>query len=101
MAADYVWSVTRAGGAPVLLPNTAEQALFYGGVGLSGVVYGLFGLLWVLSRRDSRFRDAMDRQTVQLMVAWFFLCIVLTITGAWKVANVAHGAGCVASGACG
>jgi membrane associated rhomboid family serine protease len=75
--------------------NTAEQALFFGGVGLSGVVYGLFGLLWVLSRRDPRFRGAMDRQTVQFLVGWFFLCIVLTITDVMKVANVAHGAGCV------
>jgi membrane associated rhomboid family serine protease len=72
---------------------TAEQAIFYGGVGLSGVVYGLFGLLWVLESRDSRFRDVVDRQTVQVMVGWFFLCIVLTVTGALAVANVAHGVG--------
>jgi gamma-glutamyl-gamma-aminobutyrate hydrolase PuuD len=26
VAADYVWSVTRAGGAPVLLPNTASES---------------------------------------------------------------------------
>ena len=75
--------------------NTAEQALFYGGVGLSGVVYGLFGLLWVLSSRDSRFRDSVDRGTIQLMVGWFFLCIVLTITDVMKVGNVGDGAGCV------
>lgn len=72
----------------------AELALFHGGVGLSGVVYGLFGMLWVLSSRDPRYRDAVDRQTVQLMVGWFFLCIVLTQTNILPVANVAHGAGC-------
>jgi membrane associated rhomboid family serine protease len=75
--------------------EAAELAVFHGGVGLSGVGYGLFGMLWVLSRRDSRFRDAVDRQTVQLMVGWFFLCIVLTKTNVLPVANVAHGVGCV------
>ena len=74
--------------------DMAELAIFGGSIGLSGVNYGLFGMLWVLSRRDIRFRGAVDRQTVQLMVGWFFLCILLTVTGAWAVANVAHGAGC-------
>ena len=73
--------------------GVAEYALAIGGVGLSGVVYGLFGLLWVLSRHDSRFRGAVDQQTVVLLVGWFFLCIVLTYTGAMAVANVTHGAG--------
>ena len=77
---------------------TAEQAVFFGGVGLSGVGYGLFGLLWVLSRTEPRFRDAIDRQTIQLLVGWFFLCIVLTVANVWKVANVAHGAGFVLGG---
>ena len=72
--------------------EAAEYAVFGEGIGLSGVNYGLFGLLWVLSRRDRRFYDAVDRQTVQLMVGWFFLCIVLTIAKVWSIANVAHGA---------
>jgi membrane associated rhomboid family serine protease len=75
--------------------NTADEALSHGGIGLSGVNYGLFGLLWVLTSRDSRFRGVVDRQTIQWMVGWFFLCILLTITEVWKVANVAHGAGCI------
>ncbi len=74
---------------------TAEQALFHGAVGLSGVVYGLFGLLWVLGRSDPRFLGTIDRQTAQLLVGWFFLCIVLTVTNVMGVANVAHGAGFV------
>jgi membrane associated rhomboid family serine protease len=73
----------------------AEYALFYGGVGLSGVVYGLFGMLWVLDRRDERFRGAMDRGTALFMVGWFFLCIVTTAAGVMDVANVAHGVGAV------
>ena len=75
--------------------SAAEYALFYGGVGLSGVGYGLFGFLWVLSRRDERFRDAVDAQTAALFVGWFFLCIAATYAGVWEVANLAHGVGAV------
>jgi membrane associated rhomboid family serine protease len=73
----------------------AEYALMVGGVGLSGVGYGLFGLMWVLSRRDSRFRDLVSQSVVQMFVAWFFLCIVLTVAKVMPVGNVAHGAGFV------
>ena len=69
----------------------AEYALYEGGVGLSGVGYGLFGLLWVLSGRDDRFRGSVNIQTIGLFIAWFFFCIVLTASGSWAVANVAHG----------
>lgn len=72
-----------------------EYALLYGGVGLSGVGYGLAGMLWVLSRRDERFRGAMDRDTAALFVAWFFICILLTVTNVYPVGNIAHGAGAV------
>jgi GlpG protein len=73
--------------------GAADYAFSHGGIGLSGVGYGLFGFLWVLSRRDDRFRGAVDAQTVQLFVGWFFLCIVLTAANVWHVANVAHGVG--------
>jgi membrane associated rhomboid family serine protease len=80
--------------------SAAEFALLHGGIGLSGVGYGLVGFLWVLSRRDERFGDAMDPNTLGLFVGWFFLCIFLTAAGAWHVANVAHGAGAVIGAAC-
>ena len=35
--------------------SLAQYALSGPGIGLSGVVYGLFGLLWVLRRSDRRF----------------------------------------------
>lgn len=75
--------------------SAAEFALLYGGIGLSGVGYGLFGFLWVLSRRDERFADAIDLNTVGLFVLWFFLCIALTVADVWRVANLAHGVGAV------
>ncbi|HYO11168.1 MAG TPA: rhomboid family intramembrane serine protease [Tepidisphaeraceae bacterium] len=74
--------------------QAAEYALLDGGVGLSGVGYGLFGMLWVVGRRDpERLGEAVDRTTATLFLAWFFLCVVATVTGAWEVANIAHAAG--------
>lgn len=71
----------------------AEWALARGGVGLSGVGYGLFGLLWVLSRRTQRFADVIDRQTISLFVGWFFFCIALTAADVMPIGNVAHASG--------
>jgi len=95
---ERVFGQARTLGLILLLAvgsNVAEYALFWGGVGLSGVGYGLFGLLWVLGRRDRRFWGAVDLPTAQLFVGWFFLCIVLTVTEVLPVANVAHGSGAV------
>lgn len=73
--------------------SSLDFAFDRGGVGLSGVGYGLFGLLYVLSDRDDRFRGAIDQRTFKLFVGWFFICIATTVTHTFAVANVAHGAG--------
>lgn len=75
--------------------SAAEYTFFTGGVGLSGVVYGFFGFLWVLHRRDPRFADAMDDRTAALFVVWFFLCIGFTVFKVLAIGNVAHAAGAV------
>ncbi len=75
--------------------NSLDFAFAQGGVGLSGVGYGLFGLLYVLSQHDARFKDSLDKRTVNLFIGWFFFCILTTATHVFKVANVAHGAGAV------
>jgi tetratricopeptide (TPR) repeat protein len=72
--------------------NGGEYAVLSGGVGLSGVGYGLLGMMWVLSRHDRRFTDAVDARTVGLFVAWFFICIIMTLLGT-PIANLAHGIG--------
>lgn len=82
-------------------PMAAEYAVFEGGVGLSGVVYGLWGLLLVLGPRDDRFEGYVDRNVYGLFTAWFFICIGLTVTNIMPVANVAHGVGAVLGGAIG
>ncbi len=72
-----------------------EFAFLEGGIGLSGVVYGLFGVIWVLGYHDPRFSDVIDKRTVQIFIGWFFLCIVLTAINVLPVANIAHGSGAI------
>jgi membrane associated rhomboid family serine protease len=78
----------------------AEYALLVGGIGLSGVVYGLLGFLWARGT-DPRYQPFVQPATVWLFVFWFFLCLALTLAEIWPVANVAHAAGAVAGVALG
>jgi len=79
-----------------VLSGSAQFAVGTGGIGLSGIGYGLWGFLCGAQRRDPRFADAMDRKTVQLFAAWFVLCIGLTWAKIWQIGNVAHGVGALA-----
>ena len=82
--------------ALAVVSTACEYAILDGGVGLSGVGYGLFGMLFVLSRRDPRYLGVVDPPTVTMFVAWFFLCIAFTLLDWMPVANIAHGAGAAA-----
>jgi len=97
---EVLGSVFMLGLVVVLQAGSAagEYAVGIGGVGLSGVGYGLFGFLWALGRYDRRFNDAIDRNTAWMFVGWFFVCIVLTVTNTAPIANVAHAAGAVLGG---
>lgn len=58
--------------------------------GMSGVVYGLFGYIWMQSRYNPSSGFHLDKQIVTMMIAWFFLCL----SGlAGPIANTAHGVG--------
>ncbi|HEV7406335.1 MAG TPA: rhomboid family intramembrane serine protease [Chthoniobacteraceae bacterium] len=60
--------------------------------GLSGVVYALFGYVWMKSQFDPFAGFRLHQQTVIMMIGWFFLCVFGVIP---HVANWAHGAGLV------
>jgi len=62
-------------------------------VGFSGVIYGLFGLLWVGRRWRPEFRGVCTDDVVRMMLAWAALCVGLTWTRIMPVANIAHGSG--------
>ncbi len=95
---EQVFGSARTAGLFVFLAagsSLAEYDFGGQGVGLSGVGYGLFGFLWVLSHRDRRFWGLVDNRTVALFIGWFVLCVVLTARDVWHIGNVAHGGGLI------
>jgi GlpG protein len=58
--------------------------------GMSGVVYGLLGYIWMQGRFNAGSNLFLQEQTVTLMIIWFFVCL----SGlAGSVANTAHAVG--------
>ncbi len=60
--------------------------------GMSGVVYGLFGYIWMKSKFEPETGFFMPPNIVFMMIGWFFLCLIGVIG---NVANTAHGVGLV------
>ena len=60
---------------------------FFGG--MSGVVYGLFGYIWMKSRFDPTDRLFIHPSTVTMMMIWFVICFAPGM----NVANGGHGGG--------
>jgi GlpG protein len=55
--------------------------------GMSGVVYGLFGYVWVKSKVEPQLNMRLHQQTILIMMIWLVICIVGIIP---HVANAAH-----------
>ena len=60
--------------------------------GMSGVVYALFGYVWMRGRRDPTSGMMLHPRTVQMMLLWLVICFTGMIG---PVANVAHVVGLV------
>lgn len=76
------------------ISNTAQYVVagpnFYG---MSGVVYGLLGYIWMMSVFSRRQRYFISQSTITIMMLWLVACLVGIIPG---VANGTHVAGLVA-----
>ena len=65
--------------------------------GLSGVIYGLFGYVWLRGRTDPESGFVLPSHIVTMMLVWFFLCLTpLPEMADMKIANGAHVAGLIA-----
>lgn len=74
-----------------ILSNFAQYLTFgpmFGG--MSGVVYGFLGFLWMNSTFNSHSEITLPKHDVNMMIIWFFLCMVGLIG---NIANAAHGVG--------
>jgi len=82
--------------------STAAQLLVspVGMVGASGVVYGLFGFLWVFARRRDDAAEVANMQIVQAMLAWLGICAVINYFGG-NIGNTAHAYGLLLGWLCG
>jgi GlpG protein len=66
---------------------------FWGGPdfgGMSGVVYGLFGYVWIRGKLDPGSGLIMDRTNASMMIIWLVFCFTGLVG---PIANGAHGAG--------
>jgi len=72
--------------------SSAAQLAWTGelGIGFSGVIYALFGFMWLGRVRYPFWRNIADEKCVQWMVGWAALCVVGTYMGFMRVANMAH-----------
>ena len=62
-------------------------------LGMSGVVYGLLGYIWIRGKLDPSSGLFLHQQTVLVMMIWFFACWFQVIPIA--IANYAHTGGLV------
>jgi GlpG protein len=74
--AEYYWQYLRAG------PDAIAR---FGG--LSGVLYGLFGYLWMKSEYAPQLGLRLTSQTISVMLIWLVVCMTGVVG---SVANAAH-----------
>jgi GlpG protein len=64
---------------------------FYFG-GMSGVLYGLFGYIWIRGQADPGCGLALSQMTIAIMLVWFVLCLAGFLG---NVANGTHAVGLI------
>jgi len=85
------------------LPNPQDPNLMIYLGGMPGIVYGLFGFIWVRTLQDPSSGFFLPTSTIVIMVGWLFFCMASEVgmmSGSSEgmrssVANWAHGVGLV------
>ena len=80
-------------GAAVVSSGAQLAVSYQTGIGFSGVVYAMFGYTLAARNEEPLYKSIIDNTTIKWLLGWLVLCIVLTETGVWNVANTAHTAG--------
>jgi len=83
------------GGPPGLIPG---GYLINGSGGMSGVVYALFGFVWMRSEFDRSSGFRLPQSTIMIMMVWLFFCMIPGMTQnlfGINVDNWAHAIGLI------
>jgi len=77
------------------LVSSGMQLAFSGnsGLGASGVIYAMFGFMWVTRNHYSKFKTVLNNSTIYLFVIWLIGSIVATFAGLANIGNAAHVSG--------
>ncbi len=81
--------VSIIGIASNLAQYTLEGPLFGG---MSGVVYGLLGYIWMQQKYNTRSRISLKKPIIVWMLAWYVICWTGLVG---PIANMAHTAGLI------
>jgi GlpG protein len=79
-------------------PGVSQGYLLDGSGGMSGVVYALFGFVWMRSLYDRSSGFHLPQSTVYLLVGWLFFCMIPGMTQnlfKMNVNNWAHAIGLI------
>jgi membrane associated rhomboid family serine protease len=69
-------------------------------IGLSGVVYGIFGFM-LGAAPVNRFYQWFVRRNAAMLIGWAVLCVILTQFKVLNIANAAHFGGLIFGALCG
>ena len=76
-----------------VVSSCSEMMIGSEGVGMSGVVYAMFGLLWAGRGAHPSWGGVATRQNFNYFVGWGLLCVFLTYANIMPIGNAAHGGG--------
>ena len=75
--------------------SCAEMAIGSEGIGMSGVVYAMFGLMWMGQGKYPAWRAIATRNNLNIFLIWGVACVIMTYAHIMSVANAAHAGGFV------
>lgn len=88
--------------AAAFVSSSCEFALGdHMGIGMSGVVYAIFGFVWATRWRYPGFKQLLNSELISLFILWMGGCFLATRLQMVPIGNVAHMTGLMFGGAIG
>jgi rhomboid protease GluP len=74
----------------IVVANIPDTVMGVSGVGLSGGIYALFGMLLPLRKTDGAVAARLDDNVVLLVLLWIPVGVLLTLSDVMQLGNAAH-----------